>query len=217
MVGPWSIKFNMLGKKIKKEVQALTIIDRATSWPEIIPAQSKDSQVISELFDSEWLCRYPRPVRVIHDNGSEFIGMEFQEMLSSYGIKSSPTSVKNPKGNAIVERMHLTAGDMLRTAEFEGNNWKYELNKTLQSVAWAIRSTVSTVTNYSPGQLVFSKDMIMQVQVIAEWERIKELRRTSTVKSNTSENKSRLVHKFKFGDKVLILLKANNEIVAKMA
>ena len=59
--------------------------------------------------------------------------------------------------------------------------------------------------------------MIMQTQVTADWERIKELRRTSTVKINTSENKGRLVHEYKRGDKVLILLKANNEIVAKMA
>ena len=128
-------------------------------------------------------------------------------MLSSYGIQSAPTSIKNPRGNAIVERMHLTAGDMLRTAEFEGDNWQYESNRTLQTVTWAIRSTVSTVKNYSSGQLVFSKDMIMQVQVIAEWERIKELRRTSIVNSNTSENKGRVVHEYKCGDKVLILLR----------
>ena len=115
MIGPWSVKFNMLGKSIKRNVQALTIIDRATSWPEIVAADNKESQFISKLFDNKWLCRYPRPVRVIHDNGSEFIGVEFQEMLSSYGIVASPTSVKNPRGNSIVERMHLTAGDMLRT------------------------------------------------------------------------------------------------------
>ena len=151
----------MLGTKIKREAEALTIIDRGSSWPEIVATDSKDSQLISELFDNEWLCRYPRPVRVIHDNGSEFIGVEFQEMLSSYGIQAAPTSVKNPRGNSIVERMHLTAGDMLRTSEFDGNNWKYELNRTLQAVAWAIRSTVSTVTDYTPGQLVFSRDMIM--------------------------------------------------------
>ena len=217
MVGPWSVKFNMLGKKIKRNVQALTIIDRATSWPELVAAASKDSQLIAELFDNEWLCRYPRPVRVIHDNGSEFIGVEFQEMLSSYGIKPEPTSVKNPRGNSIVERMHLTAGDMLRTVEFDGNNWSYELNRTLQAVAWAIRSTVSTVVHYSPGQLVFSKDMIMQTQIIADWERIKETRRASTVLSNATENSSRLEHEYKPGDKVLILLRANNEIIPKMA
>ena len=138
-------------------------------------------------------------------------------MLSSYGIKSSPAAVKNPRGNSIVEQMHLTAGDMLRTAEFDSNNWKDELNKTLQTVAWAIRSTISTVINYSPGQLVFSQDMIMQTQVVADWERIKELRRASTVKSNLTENESCLAHVYKQGDKVLILLKANNEIIAKMA
>ena len=35
------------------------------------------------LFDKNW----------VHDNGSEFIGQEFQEMLHSYGITIKPTSV----------------------------------------------------------------------------------------------------------------------------
>jgi transposase InsO family protein len=42
----------------------------------------------------------------IHDNGSEFVGIEFQEMLQSYGIKSGPTTVRNPQSNAIIERSH---------------------------------------------------------------------------------------------------------------
>ena len=168
MIGPWSVRFSMAGKIIKRDLQALTIIDRATSWPELVPTKTKESIEISEVFDSQWFCRYPRPVRVIHDNGNEFIGMEFQQMLSSYGIKSVATSVKNPRGNAIIERMHLTAGDMLRTMEFDGTNWLYEMDRVLQVVAWAIRSTISTTTNYSPGQLVFSRDMIMQSQVTAD-------------------------------------------------
>ena len=35
--------------------------------------------------------------------------------------------------------------------------------------------------------------------------------------SNETENKSRLPHTYQVGDKVLILLKANNEILPKMA
>ena len=217
MIGPWSVKFATSGKAIKRDLQALTIVDRATGWPELIPTKTKESLEVSELFDNQWLCRYPRPVRVIHDNGSEFIGMEFQEMLSSYGIKPEPTSVKNPRGNAIIERMHLTAGDMLRTMEFDGANWFYELDRVLQIVAWAIRSTVSTTINYSPGQLVFSKDMIMQSQVTANWELIKQIKRESTIKSNADENRSRLLHAYQPGDKVLILRKANNEIIPKLA
>jgi transposase InsO family protein len=51
-----------------------------------------------------------------YDNGKEFIGDEFQELLVSYDITPKPTTVKNPTAQAIVERLHLTLGDQLHTS-----------------------------------------------------------------------------------------------------
>ena len=59
------------------------------------------------------LQRYPRPVRVIHDQGSEFTGSVFQELLARSGIKSYP--VTNPQGNSIIEAVHKSVGQVLRT------------------------------------------------------------------------------------------------------
>ena len=112
--------------------------------------------------------------------------------------------------------MHLTAADMLRTITFDGSDWQSELNKCLQAVAWAIRATVSTMSSYSPGQLVFNRDMILQTKMVANWEAIKQLKRASTINSNKQENKSRLPHTYSPGDKILILLRANNEKIGKM-
>ena len=206
----------MMGKIVMREIEALTMVDKATTWPEIALINTNSSKHVREIFDNEWLCRYPRPERVIHDNGNEFIGDEFQQMIKSYGMKAVDTSVKNPRGNAIVERMHLTMGDMLRGMEFDGSDWKVELNRSLQSVAWAIRSTVSTAMNYSPGQLVFGRDMIMQSKVIADWEKLKQKKRMSTIKSNERENRNRIHHKYKVGDMVLIKLKVGGPPLPKM-
>ena len=96
--------------------------------------KSKSSLKVSQVFDHEWLCRYPRPVKYIHDNYSEFIEMEFQELLSIYSVQSAPTTVKNPRGKAITERMHLTMAEMLRTMKFEGTQWHLELHSCLQAV-----------------------------------------------------------------------------------
>ena len=57
----------------------------------------------------------------------------------------------------------------------------------------------------------------MQSQVTANWELIKQIKRESTIKSNADENRSRLLHAYQPGDKVLILRKANNEIIPKLA
>ena len=149
------------------------MVDGETNWLEIAEAPTKDSEAIAKLFDNEWLCRYPRPRKAVHDNGNEFTGFEFQEMCSSYGVKAQPTTVKNPRSNSVAERSHLTMGDMLRTMEFNGPTWKLEVNDALQSVAWAIRSTINTMSGYTPGQLIFSKDMIMRVKIVADWKKVK--------------------------------------------
>jgi hypothetical protein len=94
-----------------------------TGWPEFFAIRNKTSYHIALLFDSEWLCCYPRPARVVYDNENEFVGQEFQELLESYGIKPVATTIRNPKSNGVVERVHLTMGDMLWTMTFSGSDW----------------------------------------------------------------------------------------------
>jgi transposase InsO family protein len=207
MIGPWTVSFTQASRTTTEQVKALTIIDKGTGWVEFVPTVTFLSKHVAELFDSAWLCRYPRPSTITFDNGGEFVGSEFQELISSYGINPSPTTVKNPQGNAICERVHLTMGDMLRTITFTGDDWFHEHNQTLQSVAWAVRSTV-TANGYSPGQLVFSRDMILSTKVKIDWERIKTLKQAAAVKNNSKENTSRIDHKYQVGDKVLIVLDA---------
>ena len=111
LIDPWTMKRG----KVELEFLALTAIDPVTCWPEFTMVTSKSSVVVANAFDTQWLCRYPRPRYVIHDNGSEFIGMEFQELLEDYGITSKPTTVKNPQANSIVERSHMVITNQLRT------------------------------------------------------------------------------------------------------
>ena len=53
MIGPWSVKFNMLGKTVAKQIKALTMVDKATTWPEITSVKTKESLEVSEHFDNQ--------------------------------------------------------------------------------------------------------------------------------------------------------------------
>ena len=106
----------------------------------------------------------------------------------------------------MIERTHLTMADMLRTIVFTGEDQFEEFDASLQAVAWAIRTTISTATNYSPGQLIFNHDMIMQTAVTVNWELIKQRRRELAVVANNRENKSRIEHSYSVDDQVLIIL-----------
>jgi hypothetical protein len=60
---------------------------------------------IAKLVNITWLCRYPRCHYLIYNNGSEF-KLHFEYLCKAYGKKHKPTTVKNPRANAILEHMH---------------------------------------------------------------------------------------------------------------
>jgi transposase InsO family protein len=54
-------------------------------------------------------------MKVIHDQGLEFLGRPFEQMLTNAGIRPHAPGVRNPRANAIVEILHQTIGNSLRT------------------------------------------------------------------------------------------------------
>ena len=59
---------------------------------------------------------------------------------------------------------------------------------------------------YSPGQLAFGHDMIIQTKIIVDWEHLKDKRRKPSHIDNDRENKGIIETFYKKGDKVLIVL-----------
>ena len=202
LIGPYSITTKD-GKELS--LLALTMCDPATGWFEIAEIGNKKAETAASKLDESWLCRYPRPSRCIFDNGNEFLGKEFQELLDSYGIKPTPTTVKNPQANH-VERVHQTLGNMLRTKELEEHDFNYDdpWSSLLASCAWAIRSTVHTVLGATPAQVVFGRDMLFDLSFKVDWDEIKGKRQKAISISNERENRKRTEHVYIVNDKVLL-------------
>ncbi|MGH7954385.1 MAG: integrase, partial [Gloeomargaritales cyanobacterium] len=203
LIGPWKIKD---GANNVYSLTALTIIDPATSWIEIIPVTDKNATTIAIMLDRHWFCRYPRPLFCVYDNGSEFLGFEFQEMLESYGVLSKPTTVRNPQANAIVERSHQVIGDMLRTKELSRVHLppEHPFDDVIPQIGYALRSTVHSVLQASPGQLVFGRDMILNRRFTPDWERIAVRRIQQIEHNNERENRKRTLHNYQVEDLVLV-------------
>ena len=70
---------------------------------------------------------------------------------------------------------------MLRTQDLDSrqlddvNPW----DDFLSSVAWAIRSTYHTTLQATPGQLVFQRDMLVNMPYLPDWAKIKHNKQTS--------------------------------------
>ena len=204
LIGPYTVERK--GKK-PLQLQAVTMIDPATGWFEIIEYPDKRSITIANLVEQAWLSRYPWPTLITYDQGSEFIGHQFKNMMEDdYGVKTKPITVRNPQANAIVERIHQVLGNLIRTFDNEertidrSDPWTGVLSAT----AFAIRSTYHTTLQATPGQLVYGRDMIFNIKHEANWKAIVDRKQRKINKNNKYENARRIAHDYKVGDKVLL-------------
>ena len=209
LIGPYKIRCK--GQK-DLECKCITMIDPAMGWFEIHQYDDKRSITVANIAEQEWFMRYPWPTQVTYDRGSEFIGKDFQKMIKEdYGITAKPITVRNPQANAIVERIHQVIANMICTFELEDNYldeddpWKGILSAT----AFAVRSTYHTTLQKLPGQLVFGRDMILNITHRANWEYIRQRKQERINKNNEKENKKRIPHNYQVGD--LVLLKVGTE------
>ena len=160
---------------------ALTVIDTASNLVELVQIDSKTSEKIERSFHYTWLARFPQPECVIDDNGGEFTGQEFQGLLYNLSIKPSGTTVKNPQWNEICERMHQTIATILKTKiEASPPQNVDDVNNLVEdALAAAMHSlcaTVSKTLKATPGGLAFSRDVLLNVPLIADWQAIQKQR-----------------------------------------
>ena len=115
LIGPHTIKCPTKTHKL----QAMTMIDPATSWFEIAPIlEEPNSDATQRILDSMWLAWCPRPKEMGFDNGSES-EWPFAELCQSFGPKQKTVLDHNPQSNAILERVHQVLGNAFRTFEFQ--------------------------------------------------------------------------------------------------
>jgi hypothetical protein len=83
------------------------------------------------------------------------------------------------------------------------------MQRALDAVAWAVRTTVNPNIKHSPCHLAFNHDMIFRRAINIDWDVINNERRKLVEVSNAKENKSRLPQQYSPGDQILILLDAD--------
>ena len=208
LIGPWKVQIDNAEYKFR----ALTCIDPIISLSEIIPIEKATSRATARAFENEWLSRYPRPSRCSHDNGNEFLGQEFQDMLRQNGIRSTPTTVKNPQANATVERLHQNISKMIGMAMQENPpNDLMEAREVIRSkcmaAQFANRDSFHKILKLQPGQLAFGRDMLSPFRIQVDWNQLLRQRQTMSDKNTIRENHGRRHHDYTVNDRVLILNK----------
>ena len=81
--------------------------------------------------------------------------------------------------------------------------------RVLQSLAFAIRSSVHSMSGYSPAELVFCRGMIVHCKAMVDWNVVMARCRSDQVRDNDRENKARITHEYRVEDSVMVVTRTN--------
>ena len=147
-----------------------------------------------------WLSRYPRQIEIyVHD----FIKYLIED---EYGITAKPSTSVNPVSNAVLGRIHQVIGNLVRTFNVQRTyvDKNDPLTGILAASVFSIHLTTNRQRDYSPGQLIFGRYMILPIKYRAYWEIICQVKQRQTKRDNDRKNRHRVDYDYKVRDEVAL-------------
>ena len=128
--------------------------------------------------------------------------------MDNFAVSNVPTTSRNPTGNAVCERLHLTVGNVLRalTREQEPKTLKEAemyMELALATALHAVRINVSETRGNSPGSIAFHRDMLHNIQVEVDLGQIQRRAQLKVDEALVRANAKRHRHDYKVGERVL--------------
>ncbi len=91
--------------------------DPATQWFEMARINQKDAYMVADIVKRTTFMQYPWPMTVIIDRGTGFLA-DFTEMFQKdFGATKKVITTRNSQANSIIECIHQTIGNMIRSFE----------------------------------------------------------------------------------------------------
>ena len=157
------------------------------------------------MFNNTWICRYPRPRKVVFYNGSEF-KRDLNPLLKDFDNKPVLNSVKKPQANAPVEQVHQVILNMLVTKDLDNKVFDYidPWGKTLAYIEWEIRASYHCNIMAIPGQAVFDRDMLFNLTSVVYWLVVTAAKQCQLDIDNIRGNAKQVTHDYAIGDHVYV-------------
>jgi hypothetical protein len=133
----------------------LVIVDSFSKFTLAIPLRNSTASFVCRAIEENWLLVYGHPKRLICDNGVQFRGNEFRNLMASYGIRISFTANYHAQANP-TERANKTLGTMIRCYITDGHR---DWDRHLSRLGCAIRTQIHESTKHTPYFVVFGNDM----------------------------------------------------------
>ena len=137
----------------------LTIVDRSTRWPEVLPVRDITAQECADTFVAGWVARFGVPHTITTDQGTQFSGAVWNCMCRTLGIHHVSTTAYHPQSNGMVERMHRQLKEALRARQC-GTAWLEHLPWVLLGMCAAPKE----VSGVSSAEAVYGTPLVLPSQ-----------------------------------------------------
>ena len=133
---------------------------------------------------------------------------EFAKMChNDYGLKRKPITTRNPQSNVIIERIHKTIRNIIRTFDVSNIVNNYPWPGILAATMFSVCATYHTTLQAYPMQLVFGRCVILNIKHVADWEHIRQHKQLR-INHNTMRRKN---HQYNIDIKILVKRKKNSK------
>ena len=129
----------------------LTMVDRTTRWPEVVPIPDTTAETVLQVFIDNWVVRFGIPETVTTDRGAQFTSELWKKTLAQLGISASTTTAYHPQANGLVECFHRSLKNALRCAIRSSQSW----SRALPWVLLGIRNAPKVDTETSTAEVVY--------------------------------------------------------------
>ena len=141
--------------KIYPDGIILYVIDM---WSKLIQAKfvkSKRPEDIVEALLQIWIAPFGCFDRTIHDNGGEFIGAAFEEMVDLFGIQDGTSGAHSPWSCGVVEKHHAVVD---ATYEALSRDFPHYRKETLLQWAVYVKNSTPGAVGWSSYQIIYGKN-----------------------------------------------------------
>ena len=135
-------------------VGCLVAVDHYSKWLVVVPIKNKQASTVTAAFEHRVLASLPaKPLRLLSDNGPEFISTTFNALLEKYDIDHVLTTPYKPSSNGAVERVNRTLIERLRCLASSPLSWDDDISKVVIDYNNSWHSTL----NMSPSECLLSE------------------------------------------------------------
>ena len=142
----------------------MTVLDHLSRYCEAIPLKTQTAEEVDRAFVDQIVCRFGSPKCLISDRGGNFTSRLFQRICTELKIKRVLTTAYHPQANGALERSHRTIKNALTT--FVHQNQR-QWDEYIPKIMYAFNSTPHTATGFSPGYLLFGRELELPLDLLA--------------------------------------------------